>query len=90
MSSGSCIDDIEPDEEESNQNDSTKGNRSNAILSIRVLLSTPGLVILVVCYSILGAFIFQILEAPTEHKKINAISKSREDCLKELWIITGK
>lgn len=57
---------------------------------IKVTFSTPGLVILVVFYSVMGALIFPILEAPRELKHSVAIAKSREDCLKELWTITGK
>lgn len=54
-----------------------------------MIFSTPGLVVLVVAYSIMGAFIFPLLEAPQDIRKSLAIAKSREDCLRELWIITG-
>ncbi|XP_055905739.1 uncharacterized protein LOC129941192 [Eupeodes corollae] len=57
---------------------------------LKVLFSTPGLVVLVVVYSVMGALIFPLLEAPQDIMKNVAIAKSREDCLKELWIITEK
>lgn len=59
---------------------------------LRIIFSTPGLVILVAVYSIMGAFIFPILEGPpaSVSKSMMSISKSREECLKELWIITGE
>ncbi|KAH8336808.1 hypothetical protein KR059_003943 [Drosophila kikkawai] len=57
---------------------------------LKLLLSTPGLVLLVIGYSILGALIFPLLEAPQDLSKSAAIAKSREDCLRELWIITEK
>lgn len=57
---------------------------------LKLLLSTPGLVLLVTGYSVLGALIFPLLEAPQDLSKSAAIAKSREDCLRELWIITGE
>lgn len=71
---------------------STSHSRTYQCINVvlRATFSTPGLVILVIFYSVFGALIFPLLEAPTEiHNKIS-ISKSREDCLKELWTITGK
>lgn len=59
-------------------------------LTLRVLLSTPGLVLLVVIYSIIGALIFPLFEAPTELHNAMAVIKSRDECLKELWTITGE
>jgi len=58
-------------------------------VTLRVIFSTPGLVILVIFYSIIGAIIFQLLEAPPELENSVSITKSREECLKELWTITG-
>lgn len=57
---------------------------------LKLLLSAPGLVLLVTGYSVLGALIFPLLEAPQDLSKSAAIAKSREDCLRELWIITGE
>jgi len=57
---------------------------------LKLLLSSPGLVLLVAGYSVLGALIFPLLEAPQDLSKSAAIAKSREDCLRELWIITGE
>lgn len=73
-------------------------------LTIRCIFSTPGLVVLVILYSVVGALIFPLLEARhggpgTGHHTHQAggtsgltmsISKSREDCLRELWTITGE
>lgn len=60
--------------------------------SLQLLLSTPGLVLLVVSYSLLGALIFPALEAPPAEPQPTAavVTSSREECLKELWTITGK
>ncbi|XP_034651392.1 uncharacterized protein LOC117890569 [Drosophila subobscura] len=57
---------------------------------LKLVLSTPGLMLLVTLYSVLGALIFPLLEAPQDLNKSAAIAKSREDCLRELWIITEK
>lgn len=59
-------------------------------LALRIIFSTPGLVLLVVIYSIIGALIFPLFEAPTELHNTIAVIKSRDECLKELWTITGK
>ncbi|XP_017477286.1 PREDICTED: uncharacterized protein LOC108367169 [Rhagoletis zephyria] len=59
-------------------------------LVLKVLFSPPGLVALVVVYSMLGACIFPLLEAPQDINTSAAIAKSREECLRELWIITEK
>lgn len=59
-------------------------------LLLKVVFSPPGLVALVVGYSMLGACIFPLLEAPQDINTSAAIAKSREECLRELWIITGE
>lgn len=59
-------------------------------VTLQILLSTPGLVVLVVMYSIMGALIFPLLEAPNEIHAAMSVSNSREECLKELWTITGE
>lgn len=76
-------------------------------LTIRCIFSTPGLVVLVIVYSVLGALIFPLLEARHDTGQHNhpggtgstgggssgltmSIAKSREECLRELWTITGK
>lgn len=56
---------------------------------VKLIFSTPGLVVMVIVYTIMGAFIFPLLEAPQDISKSAIIAKSREECLKELWIITG-
>lgn len=58
-------------------------------VTLQIVFSTPGLVILVVIYSIMGALIFPLLEAPTELENVLSVTNSREECLKELWTITG-
>lgn len=55
----------------------------------RVACSQIGLVILVVIYVLLGAVLFEYLESGPEVQKRSAIQRSREECLKELWAITG-
>lgn len=59
-------------------------------LTLQILFSTPGLVILVVAYSVMGALIFPMLEAPKEIHNAVTVMNSREECLKELWTITGE
>lgn len=58
--------------------------------TLQLALSTPGLVVLVVVYSVLGALIFPLLEAPAEVQMAATVSNSRDECLKELWTITGE
>lgn len=58
-------------------------------VTLQIIFSTPGLVILVVVYSIMGAIIFPLLEAPNELENVISVTNSREECLKELWTITG-
>lgn len=59
--------------------------------TLQIVLSTPGLVVLVVAYSVMGALIFPVLEAPVEQQpSVAVVTNSREECLKELWTITGK
>lgn len=55
----------------------------------RVACSQLGLVVLVVIYVLLGALLFEYLESGPEVQKKSAIQRSREECLKELWAITG-
>lgn len=59
-------------------------------LTLRILFSTPGLCALVILYSLMGAAIFPFFEAPLELHNTLAVIKSREECLRELWTITGK
>lgn len=57
---------------------------------VRAACSQIGLIILVVVYVLLGAVLFEYLESGPEVQKRSAIQRSREECLKELWAITGK
>lgn len=72
--------------------DNSEPQQQHTCLSrlFKLIFSTPGLVVMVVVYTIMGAFIFPLLEAPQDISKSALIAKSREECLKELWIITGK
>lgn len=56
----------------------------------RHLFSNLGLFALVVGYVLLGALLFQFLESGYELEKRSKFQQYREDCLKELWLITGK
>ncbi|XP_031633608.1 uncharacterized protein LOC116347220 isoform X2 [Contarinia nasturtii] len=58
-------------------------------LTLRILFSTPGLCVLVVLYSLMGAAIFPFFESPLELHNM-AVIKSREECLRELWTITER
>jgi hypothetical protein len=44
----------------------------------------------VVGYVVLGALLFEFLEAGYELEKRGHIQRYREDCVRELWHITGK
>uniref|UniRef100_A0A1A9UDE4 Uncharacterized protein n=1 Tax=Glossina austeni TaxID=7395 RepID=A0A1A9UDE4_GLOAU len=57
---------------------------------IKLIFSTPGLVAMVIIYSIMGATIFPLIETSENVSKTALIAKSREECLKELWTITGE
>lgn len=67
-------------------------NNTNRCISVtlQIIFSTPGLVVLVIIYSVLGAMIFPLLEAPYEIHTAVTVTHSREECLKELWTITGE
>lgn len=64
--------------------------RRSASACARAACSQVGLVVLVVVYVLLGAVLFEYLESGPEVKKRSAIQRSREECLKELWAITGE
>lgn len=55
------------------------------------LCSTSGLLVMVTGYAIIGALVFPLLETPATdlNRSLALIARSREECLKELWIITG-
>lgn len=59
-------------------------------LCLRAACSQIGLIILVVVYVLLGALLFEYLESGPEVQKRTAVQRSREECLKELWAITGE
>lgn len=56
------------------------------------LCSTSGLLAMVTGYAIMGALVFPLLETPATdlNRSLALIARSREECLRELWIITGK
>lgn len=67
------------------------GNTNRCVnVTFQIIFSTPGLVVLVIIYSIMGALIFPLLEAPNEIQTAVTVTHSREECLKELWTITGE
>lgn len=63
--------------------------RRTVTLVTRAACSQIGLVTLVVVYVLLGAALFEYLESGPDVQKRSAIQRSREECLKELWAITG-
>jgi hypothetical protein len=54
------------------------------------LFSNLGLFAIVVGYVLLGALLFESLEAEYELQQRGNIKQYRDDCLHELWLITGK
>ncbi|KAL5236338.1 hypothetical protein ACI65C_003748 [Semiaphis heraclei] len=53
------------------------------------LFSNLGLFGLVAGYVIVGAFVFRFLEAGNERQQRDRIGRLKNDCLGELWNITG-
>lgn len=85
------IDDEDCNEIDENlSKENLSGSHWFASVTLRVLFSTPGLVILVALYSVMGALIFPLLEAPVDVRNTAMVVKSRDECLKELWTITGE
>lgn len=82
--------DVEQVEEEIEISAGNASSNRCVNVTLQILFSTPGLVVLVVMYSVMGALIFPLLEAPNEIHTAMSVSNSREECLKELWTITGK
>lgn len=54
------------------------------------LCGRTGLFLLVIGYAFLGALIFKTLEGGNVDNVPVHIQRSREDCLRELWLITGR
>lgn len=56
-----------------------------------ILCGRTSLLVLMTGYAFLGAILFKAIEGGEEKgTPILDFQKSREDCLKELWIITGE
>lgn len=60
----------------------------------RIFCNRTGLLVLVAGYALMGALLFKTLEggldSPAHSHPAPQIQKSREDCLRELWLITGE
>lgn len=58
----------------------------------RFLFGKTALFLIMTSYALIGAVIFKFLEENGEHplQTPTYVQKSREDCLKELWLITGE
>ena len=104
--------DVDPESGDDEGHRTSGGSNSSSHRSkcsrfmMRCIFSTPGLVALVIVYSLGGALIFPLLEAKHggsgDHRNHHpgggggassltmSITKSREDCLRELWTITGE
>ncbi|KAK5641631.1 hypothetical protein RI129_010178 [Pyrocoelia pectoralis] len=65
------------------------GNRKCASLTA-LLCGRTGLLVLVSGYALLGALLFKTLEGGDEGNLPFHIQRSREDCLRELWLITER
>lgn len=58
---------------------------------LAILCGRTSLLVLMTGYACLGALLFKSIEGGEEiSTPVLDFQKSREDCLKELWIITGK
>lgn len=58
--------------------------------SMAFFCGRTGLLILMTGYALLGAVLFKTIEGGIESNVPHHIQKNREDCLRELWLITGK
>ncbi|KAF7278783.1 hypothetical protein GWI33_008014 [Rhynchophorus ferrugineus] len=57
--------------------------------SIAMFCGKTSLFVLMVGYALFGALLFKFLEGGNEDHHEADFQKTREDCLRELWIITG-
>lgn len=57
---------------------------------LSVFCGRTSLLVLMTGYALLGAILFKSIEGGDEYHIPHDFQKSREDCLKELWLITGK
>nr|CAH7753777.1 unnamed protein product [Callosobruchus chinensis] len=55
-----------------------------------ILCGRTSLFVLMTGYALFGALIFKAIEGGDEEHLPVDFQKSREDCLKELWLITGE
>ncbi|XP_050302788.1 uncharacterized protein LOC126740697 isoform X2 [Anthonomus grandis grandis] len=58
--------------------------------SLGILCGKTSLFVLTFGYALLGAILFKYLEGDGEKHQVTDFRRSREDCLKELWIITER
>lgn len=48
------------------------------------------LLVIMIAYAFFGAILFKTLEGDEEGPMPVNVQRSREDCLRELWLITGE
>lgn len=65
-------------------------NASPRKCSLSLVCGRTSLLVLMTGYALFGALLFKFLEGGADHHQVPDFQRSREDCLKELWIITGK
>lgn len=58
--------------------------------SMAMFCGRTGLLILMTGYALFGALLFKALEGGNENEVSAHVKRSREDCLRELWLITGQ
>lgn len=56
---------------------------------VTMLCGRTSLLVLMTGYTLLGAVLFKLIEGEDEEEVPIDFQRSREDCLKELWLITG-
>lgn len=64
-------------------------NSSARKCSLAMFCGKTSLFVLMTGYALFGALLFKFLEGGVENHQVADFQRSREDCLKELWIITG-
>ncbi|XP_066137426.1 potassium channel subfamily K member 18-like [Euwallacea fornicatus] len=58
--------------------------------SLAMFCGRTSLFVLMTGYALFGALLFKFLESGVENHQVADFQRSREDCLKELWIITER
>lgn len=70
--------------------DEEEMNKRRRCRVIPFFLGKMGLFVMMTSYALMGGFLFKYLEGEADGHNTSYVQKTREDCLRELWVITGK